>query len=746
MTKRGVCDMVNTEGTGSAELRPAKKERPLPASERKSGKKPEYGMRLVYRLTLLLLVLALLLPAAASCRTEKEDPGADGTGAEAAGTEGETSAPSSDAENAIAVMSARIGNWFTEAVENDRCLFSCTVNGKPFPELAKKAEKTLETQTDGAGNTLYTLRYALASGLVFELEATLFRDFPTLDFVVRVRNESTKKSGQIAELCAIDSVFPLPRDRAYVIDTTLGACRTPTGDDHDFTLQTVGMAAGTEYSFSPTGGRSSNLAFPFFDILGRDCGLMVAIGWTGQWEASFSLADEGVRIRARQQTFDSYLKAGEEIRTPSVSITYFDGSAEYGHNLFRQLILAQYTPKKADGTVVDIPLPYSVSGASENIMDLVAAVAKEQLGPDTAWLDAGWYGYREYSDSSENGGWADQVGNWNVNPNMHPSGSLKELGDCLHSAGQKFMLWFECERAYGGTDMLKEHKNLFYPTTNTDSYLLALSQDDALEWLTEYISGCISEWGIDVYRQDFNIEPLWIWETNDEPNRRGMNENKYITNLYAFLDTLRARYPDLVIDNCASGGRRIDVEMLKRCLVMWRSDYSCHDGFTVEGYQYHTQNLNYWLPLHAAGMRADMLEDYVAVSGLGMENLFSVNSRYADRCKAVIRLYESFRPYLFGDYYQLLTPSFDTTSLQAYELFRPDLNAGAVVVMNRKGSTATEVTLKPRGLSPDARYVLRDQNGDAVSEPMTGSEWAETGVSYPIRRGKAVLLYIEAEK
>ena len=697
-------------------------------------------MKRFYRFAILLLVLALLLPAAVSCKTETGDQPGTGTGA------AETEVPSSDTDNANGEMSARVKNWFTDALENDHYLFSCTVNGKPFSELAKKAEKKLETGTDDVGNALYTLRYTLSSGLVFELEATLFRDYPTVDFVVRVRNGGTKKTGQIKNLCAIDSVFPLPRDRAYVLNTTVGACRTPIKDDYDFSLRTVGMAAGTEYTFSPEGGRSSNLAFPFFDILGNDCGLMVAVGWTGQWEASFSLADEGVHIKARQQTFDSYLKAGEEVRTPSISLTYFDGSAEYGHNLFRQLILAQYTPKKADGTVVDIPLPYSISGATENIKKLASSVAEGQLGPDTAWLDAGWYGYREYSDSSENGGWADQVGNWNVNPNMHPSGSLKELSDHLHSLGQKFMLWFECERAFGGTDMLKNHKELFYPTTNTDSYLLALSQDDALAWLTEYISECVTEWGIDVYRQDFNIEPLWIWEANDEPNRSGMNENKYITNLYTFLDTLRARFPDLVIDNCASGGRRIDIEMLKRCLIMWRSDYSCHDGFTVEGYQYHTQNLNYWLPLHAAGMRADMLNDYVVVSGLGMENLFSVSDHYADRCQATVALYESFRPYLYGDYYQLLTPTFDTTSVQAYELFRPDLNKGALVVMNRKDSAAAEVTLKPRGLDPDARYVLRDQSGSAVSEPMTGKELAETGFSYPIRHGKAVLLFIEAEK
>ena len=64
-----------------------------------------------------------------------------------------------------------------------------------------------------------------------------------------------------------------------------------------------------------------------------------------------------------------------------------------------------------------------------------------------------------------------------------------------------------------------------------------------------------------------------VWEYNDEDGRRGIVEIKYINNLYYFWDSLLARFPHLLIDNCAGGGNRIDIEMLSRSVSLWRSDY-----------------------------------------------------------------------------------------------------------------------------------------------------------------------------
>jgi len=66
--------------------------------------------------------------------------------------------------------------------------------------------------------------------------------------------------------------------------------------------------------------------------------------------------------------------------------------------------------------------------------------------------------------------------------------------------------------------------------------------------------------------------PVWYWRNGEPGNRQGMREIKYVTGLYSFWDALRQRFPNLLIDDCASGGQRIDFEMQRRSAVLWRSD------------------------------------------------------------------------------------------------------------------------------------------------------------------------------
>ena len=81
----------------------------------------------------------------------------------------------------------------------------------------------------------------------------------------------------------------------------------------------------------------------------------------------------------------------------------------------------------------------------------------------------------------------------------------------------------------------------------------------------------------DYYRQDFNMQPDIYWAANDEPGRTGMKEIRHIEGLYYFWDYLLSRFPNLLIDNCASGGRRIDWETIGRSAPLWRSDYYHYD-------------------------------------------------------------------------------------------------------------------------------------------------------------------------
>ena len=104
--------------------------------------------------------------------------------------------------------------------------------------------------------------------------------------------------------------------------------------------------------------------------------------------------------------------------------------------------------------------------------------------------------------------------------------------------------------------------------------LLNLGNPDAREWATTMVSDMVSEANLSWYRQDFNNTlPNMFWEAadaNSSVQNGGISEALHIGGLYRFWDDLRVKHRGLSIDNCASGGRRIDLETLRRSLRLRR--------------------------------------------------------------------------------------------------------------------------------------------------------------------------------
>ncbi len=111
----------------------------------------------------------------------------------------------------------------------------------------------------------------------------------------------------------------------------------------------------------------------------------------------------------------------------------------------------------------------------------------------------------------------------------------------------------------------------------------------------------ISELKLDCLRIDFNFSPLPFWRENDKHNRNGITEIKNINGLYRLWDTLLDEFPGLIIDNCVSGGIRIDIETLKRSVPPWRSDLVCPANYSIKGVQNHNLAYNLWLPYSGSG-------------------------------------------------------------------------------------------------------------------------------------------------
>jgi len=376
---------------------------------------------------------------------------------------------------------------------------------------------------------------------------------------------------------------------------------------------------------------------------------------------------------------------------------------------------------------------------------------EEGIHLDVWWMDAGWYVQKT--------GWPN-VGTWEIDRRRFPRG-FKPVSDHAHARGLKILVWFEPERVTAGTWLAEKHPE--WILGGSGGGLLNLGNRDAREWLTEHVDGLLVGEGIDIYRQDFNMDPLGYWRSADAPDRQGITEIGHVTGLLAYWDELLRRHPDLLIDTCASGGRRNDLETLRRAVPLWRSDYA----YEAIGHQCMTWGISLWIPYHGTGTVATAnapyygggytpVEPYAFWSNAAPSLGLGIDVRVKEIDYAALRrLVEAWRrlsPNYYGDFWPLTPYTRDRTAWIAWQFDRPEDGEGVVQAFRRDESIYEAARLPLRGLDPEARYEVTTIEGapgpDGKPVRLGGAELLEAGlpVAIPTRPGAAVLAYRRVER
>jgi len=649
--------------------------------------------------------------------------------------------------------------------------FSFRLGDRPAVEALAAWQRTVKDEA-GEGLDRRTVTYRdPATGLEVRCEVIRFRDFPAVEWVVHFRNGGAEDSPIIADIQALDTSFALQREEGCRVHHARGSeCRKDDFEPLTDALspgpenpQAPWVGAGNPLVFGSLGGRSSCGALPFFNIeMGgggpaATRGVMGAVGWTGDWVARFWRGDAGeVHAQAGMRRTHLKLLPGEEIRSPRILLLFWEGDAIRGHNLLRRLILAHHTPR-IGGEPIRAPISFAVWGENrtERQLGKIKWFVENRVPVDNFWIDAGWHGDGAYKDSANvfNSEWWRHVGNWWPNKTAYPQG-LKPIGDAIREAGMRFTLWFEPERVFRDTYFAREHPDwLFGPIG--DNYLFNLGLPEARRALTDLISSLIEEGGITVYRQDFNTDPAPFWDAADAPDRVGMSEIRHIEGLYAFWDDLLARHPGLIIDNCSSGGRRIDLETISRSIPLWRSDYQCFPNFDPIGLQGQTQGLAPWVPLSTGC--CDRPDTYAFRSALGPGIVMCTAANPSGVPEGCLTPWDAYpvewlrkaleeqarvRPYFYGDFYPLLSFSLADDVWAAWQLDRPDLGEGMVLALRRPRSPYCGMVARLRGLDPEAEYELRDADTGSVRRAK-GREVTEAGLTIEIgeQPGSRLIFY-----
>jgi alpha-galactosidase len=397
------------------------------------------------------------------------------------------------------------------------------------------------------------------------------------------------------------------------------------------------------------------------------------------------------------------------------------------------------------------------SWGSEPIADKLAYiqwVRDQKIPVDVYAVDAGWYGAS--ADGADNGSWWKYRGDWFPSPLYYPNG-IKPLGDALKASGFGFSLWIEPEAAMPGTRIAKEHPDWFYRPI----WMLVTNLGDPAARIgtTNMISDFIDDYGITWYRQDSNMRPAPFWEQEDTPDRIGMTEIRHIEGLYQVLDDLLARHPGLHIDNCASGGRRLDIEMMSRSFVVWRTDYGFDD---LPADQAQTQVLAYWVPQNMTyesytesnpwtkpGPYSTpeslylMRLAYDAGYGVTPGAVGVHNDAWVAWIKQALAEYREVAPYFQGDFYPLLSYSLSNDTWTAWQWDRPEHKDGLAIVLRRPKSPFTAMPLGLRHLDPNAMYEVevRTTYEKGPVKKMKGSELARLQVQLNHAPDSVIIFY-----
>jgi len=579
---------------------------------------------------------------------------------------------------------------------------------KPSAEFLKDWQFSQETKQLDDTKTEHIFTYTdQQTSLKACCVCTVFSDFSAVEWVVTFENCGREDTPIIEDVKALDIELTRNPEGEFVLHRALGS----SASRMDFAPVDDVMHPNANIQLAPIGGRSSNThVLPFFNIEAPGEGVMVGIGWSGQWVAEL-IRDDGtsLMVRAGMELTHLKLHPGEKIRTPRILLLFWQGDDRMrGHNLLRQFILAHHTLQK-DGKPIIGPLAASGGAAcaaplpgfaefnkatEHNQIALAERYRQFDLDNEYWWIDAGWF----------EGHWPNGVGNWFPRKDGFPNG-LKPVSDAVKKMGMGFLLWFEPERVHQGTLLDTEHPDWVLKLPGNPNGLLNLGNPEALRWLTEHISGMIENEGIAVYRQDFNIDPLPFWRAVDEPDRQGITEIRYIEGLYAFWDELLARNEGLIIDNCASGGRRIDLETTSRSIPLWRTDYQY---FEPNGYQCHTYGLNFYLPCSGTGNGYP--DTYAFRSSMNCAVVLGWNLYLPDfpveKARRLIDEFKMVRPFFYGDYYPLTAHSIKDDVWMAYQFHREDMEQGMFLVFRRPDSPSLSTRLKLRGLCPESNYEL----------------------------------------
>ncbi|MCC8192247.1 MAG: alpha-galactosidase [Ruminococcus sp.] len=297
------------------------------------------------------------------------------------------------------------------------------------------------------------------------------------------------------------------------------------------------------------------------------------------WEISDSEGHLYLAVSGPNEIYSHWykeLKTGESFTTVPVAVGTTKGSFEtaFGElTKYRRKIRRPNTDNDKLPVIFNDYMNCLWSNPTEEAEYPLIDAASE-VGCEYFCIDAGWY---------SDGYWWDSVGEWKESKKRFPHG-LKSLTDYIRSKGMIPGIWIELEVMGINCPLAKEVPDDWFfcrhgkRAYDRSRYQLDFRNPEVIKFADETIKRLVDDYGVGYLKIDYNIEPGIGTDVNADSFGDGLlgHERAYI----AWLKKTFEKYPELIIENCSSGGMRIDYALLSQCSIQSVSDqadykYNC---------------------------------------------------------------------------------------------------------------------------------------------------------------------------
>ena len=594
-----------------------------------------------------------------------------------------------------------------------------TMGGRNFREPALRvthADGDMNTELRYVSHTTRTLADTNVTRTVIKLTDTnqaldveLFYTAYAKENVITthavIRN---REKGSIVLHSFYSSSLPV-KARSYLLTHLYGAWARESQVDHTL------LTHGSKSIESRKQVRTTHTENPAFMItldsesFDENYGEVIAgaLAWSGNFRLNFEVDEFNVLnilAGANPYASDYTLGEGESFTTPEMIYTYSSegagGASRHLHDWARNYGVWH-------GHTYAPTLLNSWEGAyftfdAKTLTEMIDDAA--DMGLEMFVLDDGWFG-NKYPRNDSNAG----LGDWQVNAKKLPEG-IDYIASYAHQKGMKFGIWIEPEMVNPRSELAEKHPDWIVKAGNREIPRMRN------QWLLDLSNPKVQDFVFSVFDNTMKLSPnidYIKWDANRHVENAGseyLPEDKqshfwidYTQGFYKVMERIRAKYPDVLIQACASGGGRVEFGAMKYFNEVWTSDNT--EALSRTRIQYGT---SLFYPATVMGSHVSATPNHQT------GNITPIKFRFEKRfARKAVASYKAYRDIVMeGDLYRIGTPYDDTGYYGMMYVSKDKKKAVLFTYCIRYQSRTLIPKFRLHGLDAKTRYTVREQNTD----------------------------------